>query len=97
MGLFDILSGIYNGVEDVAIFVGNQHAKQVNSMTDQEIEKKFSKPADEVRMRAETLQMKSEMLQMGKEQRMMENEIKRMKQEHYAMNNGKNGLDKYNE
>lgn len=83
MGLFDIFTGIFNGVEDVMIFAANQHAKQVDNMTDQEVEKRFSKSADEVRMRAETLQMQSEILQMGKEQRMMENEIRRMKQEHY--------------
>lgn len=90
MGLFDTLGKIFNGTEDFMIAVGNQHARQIDRMTDEEIEKRFSKPADEVRMNAEEMQMKAEMMQVNKEKRQMETEIRRMKQEQYEMNNKKN-------
>ncbi len=89
MGLFNVLEKIFNGTEDFMIAVGNQHAKQIDQMTDEEIEKRFSKPAEEIRMKAETMQMQSEMMQMSKEKRMMEAEMRRMKQEQYEMNHNK--------
>lgn len=89
MGFFNTLEKIFNGTEDFMIAVGNQHAKQIDQMTDEEIEKRFSKPAEEIRMKAETMQMQSEMMQMSKEKRMMEAEMRRMKQEQYEMNHNK--------
>lgn len=89
MGFFNTLEKIFNGTEDFMIAVGNQHAKQIDRMTDEEIEKRFSKPAEEIRMKAETMQMQSEMMQMSKEKRMMEAEMRRMKQEQYEMNHNK--------
>lgn len=55
MGFFNALEKIFNGTEDFMIAVGNQHAKQIDRMTDEEIEKRFSKPAEEIRMKAETI------------------------------------------
>lgn len=89
MGFFNTLEKIFNGTEDFMIAVGNQHAKQIDRMTDEEIEKRFSKPAEEIRMKAETMQMQSEMMQMSKEKRMMEAEMRQMKQEQYEMNHNK--------
>lgn len=89
MGFSNTLEKIFNGTEDFMIAVGNQHAKQIDRMTDEEIEKRFSKPAEEIRMKAETMQMQSEMMQMSKEKRMMEAEMRRMKQEQYEMNHNK--------
>lgn len=89
MGFFNALEKIFNGTEDFMIAVGNQHAKQIDQMTDEEIEKRFSKSAEEIRMKAETMQMQSEMMQMSKEKRMMEAEMRRMKQEQYEMNHNK--------
>ena len=38
MGFFNALEKIFNGTEDFMIAVGNQHAKQIDRMTDEEIE-----------------------------------------------------------
>ena len=89
MGFFDTLGKFYNGAVDFSIAVGNQHARRIDGMTDEEIEKRFSKPADKVRMDADILQMKCEEAQMQKEKREMEAEIRRMKQEQYEMNHNK--------
>ena len=93
MGFFDILGKIANGAEDFMIAAGNQYAKGIDRMSDEEIEKKYSKPADEVRMDADMLQMKCEKAQMLKEKREMEVEIRRLKQEQYEMNNKKDRRD----
>lgn len=90
MGFFDSLEKVFNGAETFMIAVGNQHARIIDGMTDEEIEKRYSKPADKVRMEAEILQAKCEMAQMGKEKRKMEDEIRRMKQEQSEMNDKKN-------
>ena len=84
MGFFNTLGNIFYGVADFMIASGNQYAKKIDRMTDEEIEKQYSKSADEVRMDAEMLQMKCERLQMKKEEREMQVEIMRMKQEQRA-------------
>lgn len=81
MGFFDILEKVFDGVEDFMIASGNHYAKQVDRMTDEEIEKRYSKSADEVRANAEMIQANGEMLQMKREERKIQAEIMRMKQE----------------
>lgn len=88
MGFFDILGKIFNGTEDFMIAAGNQYARRIDGMTDEEIEKRFSKPADEIRMQSERIQMQSERLQMEKEKREMDAEIRRIKQEQSEIKKG---------
>ncbi len=55
MGFLNTLEKVFNGVEDFMIKEGNRQANRIDRMTDEEIEKRFSKPADEIRMKAETM------------------------------------------
>lgn len=93
MGFFDKLEKIIYGAGDLMAKVGEQTAKQINNKSDEELEKRHSISADEMRMKADMLQMKSEMWQMKKEEREMKAEIRRMKQEQYEMNNKKDRRD----
>lgn len=97
MGFWDTLEKVFNGAEDFIIAAGNQYARQIDKMTDEEIEKRYSKPADKVRMDADMLQMKSEMLQTKKEKREMQAEIMRMKQEQRDEHKEEDKLGEYGE
>lgn len=97
MGFFNTLGKIVYGVGDFVIELGNQYAKKINRMTDEEIEKRYSKSADEVRMDAEMVQMNCEMLQMKKEEREMQAEITWMKQEQHERYKEYEGLYEYGE
>lgn len=97
MGFFDILEKGFDGVEDFVIAAGNHFAKQVDRMTDEEIEKKYSKSADEVRANANMMQAKSELLQMKKEKRKIEAEIMQTKREDHNGYKKESRLNKHNE
>ena len=97
MGFFDKLDKIIYGAGDLMAKVGEQTAKQINKMSDEELEKRHSISADEMRMKADMLQMQSEMWKMKKEEREMEAEIMRMKQERYEMRNEEDRYGEYDE
>ncbi len=77
MGFSNTLEKIYNGVVDFMITIGDQYARKIDRMTDEEIEKRYSKSAGEVRMNADILQVNGEMLQMKREECQMQAEIMR--------------------
>lgn len=83
MGFSNILGKFYNGALDIMIAMGDQYAKNIDRMTDEEIEKRCSVPADEVRMKAEMLQSNGEMLRMKRDERKMQAEIMRMEQKNF--------------
>ncbi|MBD5472829.1 MAG: hypothetical protein HDR20_08010 [Lachnospiraceae bacterium] len=72
MGFFDKLDKFINGTSDLIAKVGEQTAKQINNMSDEELDKRHSVSADEMRMKAAMLQVQSEMLKMKKEEREMQ-------------------------
>lgn len=64
MGFFDVLGKIVDGTGDFLATAAIHNADRLDGMTDEEIERKYSKPADEVRMEAEMLRSKAEILKM---------------------------------
>lgn len=60
MGFFDVLGKIVYGMCDFVATSATLNAQRLDRMTDEEIEKKYSKPADEVRMEADTLRSQAE-------------------------------------
>lgn len=64
MGFFDTLEKIFYGAGDFIAEAGNQYSKQVDRMTDEEIEGKYSESVDEVRNRADTLRSQAEIWKM---------------------------------
>ena len=75
MGFFDKLEKIIYGAGDLMAKVGEQTVKQINNKSDEELEKRHSVSADEMRMKAAMLQVQSEMLKTKKEEREMQAEI----------------------
>lgn len=64
MGFFDALGKIFYGAGDFMATAAIHNANRLDGMDDEEIEKKYSKSADEVRMEAEMLRSKGEILKM---------------------------------
>ncbi len=64
MGFFDIMEKIFYGTADFIFEAGNQYSKQVDRMTDEEIERRYSESVDEVRNRADALQSQAEIWKM---------------------------------
>lgn len=68
MGVFDVLGKIVYGAGDFMATAAIHNANRLDRMTDEEIERGYSKPADEVRMDAEMLRSKAEILKMKRDQ-----------------------------
>lgn len=68
MGFFDVLGKIVDGTGDFIATAAIHNANRLDRMTDEEIERKYSKPAVEVRMDAEMLRSKAEILKMKRDQ-----------------------------
>lgn len=68
MGFFDVLGKIVYGAGDFLATAAIQNANRLDGMDDEEIERKYSKSADEVRMEAEILRSKAEILKMKRGQ-----------------------------
>lgn len=68
MGFFDVLGKIVYGAGDFIATAAIHNANRLDGMDDEEIEKRYSKSADEVRMEADMLRSKAEILKMKRDQ-----------------------------
>ena len=68
MGFFDVLGKVFYRASDFLATAAIQHANRLDGMDDEEIERRYSKSADEVRMEAEILRSKAEILKMKRGQ-----------------------------
>lgn len=70
MGVFDVLEkGVKIGVKGLGVVaeLGNRAANDIDRMSDEEIERKFSKSADEMRAQADYMHSIYDQYQMRKE------------------------------
>lgn len=73
MGFFETLEKAYDVTTDILIKAGKTKKRHIDRMTDEEIEKRYSKPAKLVRQEAATVGADAERLEMQKK---MEKEMK---------------------
>lgn len=81
MGFIDFLNKNFIRAEDFLIKVGTQYSNKIDRMTDEQIEKRYSKPAKEIRTDAEILRMHAEGILMEREMAKLHTEIEQMKRE----------------
>lgn len=74
MGLFDVLGKGLFGVMDLTAKLLTLQADKIDQMSDEEIEKKFSKDADLMRAEVEQGRMQAEMWQIKRDEMEMQKE-----------------------
>lgn len=97
MGFFETLDKVLDVTTDFLIKFGKHQERHIGRMTDEEIEKRYSKPAELVRAEAEISGYRAEMLEMRKEmEKEMRNGMRKEKtlgeRDEEIMNNKKNGV-----
>ena len=81
MGFFDVLKKIAYGIGDFSATIMEYTAKDIDRMSDDEVEKKYSESAEIVRGKADMWRTQADMWQMKKEERKMRAEMSQMEEE----------------